>query len=277
MIHEIYPHSFDNHYQSDTLIGENDFVLHFKDNTLLLRSCDDLLEIPRKKDFLALTDKTELFFLFSLNGISCFLSWEEPQMDDSQFVYQDINFFRSTSQTEIAWISLVGLHLRNWYAENKFCGKCGTKTQHKLDERAMECPNCHALFFPKISPAIIVAITCNNKLLLARNSNFAGAWYSLIAGYADVGETLEQTVVREVKEEVGLDVKNIRYCCSQPWPLSGSLMVAFVAEADESQPIVVDGNEIVEAAWFTRENLPNHPPKLGISGYLIDKFEKGEL
>jgi NAD+ diphosphatase len=133
------------------------------------------------------------------------------------------------------------------------------------------------IIYPKISPAIIVAIICNNKILLARSSKFPKNWYSLIAGYVDVGESLEEALIREVKEEVGLDVKNIRYSMSQPWPLSGSMMIGFVAEADENQPVSIDNREISEAAWFTRGNLPAHPPGLSIAGEMIERFEKGEL
>jgi NAD+ diphosphatase len=165
----------------------------------------------------------------------------------------------------------------NWYSQNKFCGKCGAKTNSKPDERAIICPVCNTIVFPKISPAVIVAIICDNKILLARNSDFHGDWYSLIAGYADVGESLEETLVREVKEEVGLDIKNIRYYKSQPWPLSGSMMIGFIAEADETQPICIDRKEIAEAAWFTRGHLPKHSSNLSIAGEMIEKFEKGEL
>lgn len=133
------------------------------------------------------------------------------------------------------------------------------------------------MIYPKISPAIIVAIVCGNNILLARGSNFRGSWYSLIAGYADVGESLEDTVKREVKEEVGLDVRNIRYYKSQPWPLSGSMMIGFVAEADDHQPVSVDRREIAEAAWFTRGRLPEYSMRLSIAGEMIEKFDKGEL
>jgi NAD+ diphosphatase len=172
---------------------------------------------------------------------------------------------------------MVGFHLMNWYTQNKYCGKCGTRTQQKPDERALICPNCNTIVFPKISPAIIVAIICNNKILLVRSPNFPGSWYSLVAGFADIGESLEETVIREVKEEVGLDVKNIRYYKSQPWPLSGSMMVGFIAEADENQPISIDNKEIAEATWFNKENLPEYSSNLSIAGEMIEKFEKGEL
>ena len=277
MIQEISPHRFNNNYLANKNIGEKDFVLIYNGNTLLLKTNGNEVEIPRKKDFSVISDKTENTFLFTLNDVSCFLIWDKLKTDKSQFVYEEINFFRTTSQKEIAWISMVGFHLMNWYSQNKFCGKCGARTQHKPDERALLCTGCNTIVYPKISPAIIVAIICNNKILLARGTNFSGGWYSLLAGYVDAGESLEETVIREVKEEVGIDVKNIRYYKSQPWPLSGSMMIGFVAEADENQPISIDANEIAEAAWFARGNLPKHSSNISIAGEMIEKFEKGEL
>jgi len=167
---------------------------------LLLKIQGEAFEISRKKDILGISNTTENIFLFTLNDISRFLIWDCPKIDDSQFIYKEINFFRTFKQKEIAWISIVGFHLMNWYLQNKFCGKCGSKTKEKPDERAIICSDCNTIVFPKISPAIIVVLVCNNKILLAQNSNFQNNWYSLIAGYADIGETLEETVIREVKE-----------------------------------------------------------------------------
>jgi NAD+ diphosphatase len=277
MIQDIFPNRFNNNYLANKTIGEKDFVLHYRGNSLLLKTNGDEFEIPQKKDFSEITDKTERTFLFTLNDVSCFLIWDDLKANELHFIHKEISFFRTIRQQEVAWISIVGYHLMNWYSQNKFCGKCGARTQPKSDERAIVCPECHTIVYPKISPAIIVAIICNNKILLARNTNFPGSWYSLIAGYAEVGETLEETVIREIKEEVGLDVRNIRYYKSQPWPLSGSMMIGFIAEADENQPVSIDHKEIAEAAWFTRGNLPNHPSTISIAGEMIEKFEKGEL
>ncbi len=277
MIHEIFPHRFNINYLANKNIGGKDYVLHYNGNSLLLKTRNNELEIPQKKDFSVISDKTENTFLFTLNDISCFLIWDKLKEVKPHFVYKEIDFFRTIRQQEIAWISIVGFHLMNWYSLNKFCGKCGTRTQQKPDERALICPDCHTIVYPKISPAIIVAIISNNKILLARGSNFKGDWYSLIAGYVDVGESLEEALTREVKEEVGLDIKNIRYSKSQPWPLSGSMMIGFVAEADENQPIIIDRKEIAEAAWFARGNLPKHSSNLSIAGEMIEKFENGEL
>jgi len=277
MIQEISPYRFNNHYLANKNIGETDFVLHYSGNSLLLRTTGDEFEIPQKRDFSEISDKTESTFLFTLDDVPCFLIWDNLKEDKLHFIYKEINFILTIRQKEIAWISILGLHLMNWYSQNKFCGKCGTRTQQKSDERAIICPECNAIVFPKISPAIIVAIICDNKILLARNSNFSGNWYSLIAGFVDVGETLEETLTREVKEEVGLDIRNIHYYRSQPWPLSGSMMIGFIAEADENQPIAIDNKEITDAAWFTRGNLPKHSSNISIAGEMIEKFEKGEL
>lgn len=277
MIQDIHPHRFSNLYLSNQAINETDYIFHYQGNTILLKTKGDELVLPQKKDFPEISGETDFVFLFSLDEVPCFLVWDEMKVDESQMAFTEISFFRSTTQREIGWVSLVGLHLRNWYQQNRFCGTCGTRTQHKSDERAVVCPACNAVVYPKISPAIIVAILSNDKILLARNSNFVGGWYSLVAGYVDVGETLEETVRREVKEEVGLDVWNIRYYKSQPWELSGSMMIGFIAEADENQPICIDEKEITAAAWFTRENLPNHPLNISIAGEMIEKFERGEL
>jgi NAD+ diphosphatase len=138
--------------------------------------------------------------------------------------------------------------------------------------RSIYCSNCKTSIYPKISPAIIVAITCNDKILLAKGTNFRSNFYSLIAGFVDIGESMEEAVIREVKEEVGIDVGNIKYYKSQPWPFSSSLMIGYTAQADDSQLLKIDENEIIEARWFSRENLPPYPSDISIAGELINNF-----
>ncbi len=277
MIHEISPHQFNNRYVSYPKTGNDDYIFHFSGNSLLLKECDGDFELPRKRDFPDVSEFAEFYFLFTLDDVPCFLVRDNLQELHSECIMKDIHFFRSTGKKELAWAMLAGFHLMNWYVQNKYCGVCGAENRHNPTERALVCPSCKATVYPKISPAIIVAIISNDKLLLARNVNFPGKWYSLVAGYADIGESLEDALVREVKEEVGMDVSNIRYYKSQPWPLSGSMMIGFVAEADDAQPVVIDNKEITEAAWFTRDNLPDHPSKLSIAGEMIEKFRTGEL
>ena len=275
MIHEIFPHHFYNQFLALRDIGDEDYVLHYKENSQLLKRSGEDFEIPRKKDLPGISNDSGFRYLFALNNVHCFLITSCPEIDYNLFIYQEINFFRKYKQKEAAWISLVGFQLMNWYAHNRFCGKCGAETTEKTDERALICPVCNTMVYPKISPAIIVAIVCNDKILLAHSNNFPGKWYSLIAGYADIGESLEEAVMREVKEEVGLEVKNIRYYKSQPWPFSSSMMIGFFAEADDKQRIQTDNKEISDAAWFNRGNLPDHPAQISIAGEMIDKFEQG--
>ena len=277
MLHEIFPHTFSNLFQKKNKINSADYVFCFQEDTVLLKRDGTDFDIPLKQDLQYLSEDADFTYLFELNNTPCFIIWDKVDVNDTNLRYQDISFFRTTNKKHVAWSSLVAYHLKLWYSQNKFCGKCGTLTQHKLEERALECPNCKTVYYPNISPAIIVAILSRDKILLARNANFPVAWYSLVAGYSDVGESLEETVVREVKEEVGIDVSNIRYYKSQPWPLSGSMMIGFIADADENQPIVIDEKEITEAAWFTRDNVPLHPPSRSIAGEMIEKFKVGKL
>jgi NAD+ diphosphatase len=277
MIQEILPHRFNNRFVPGQIPGKNDYIFYYCDNTVLLKTRSQDMEIPRLCDFSEKTNIKDSIFLFTLNNTSCFLLWNQPSFNQKGFSMMDIHFFRTSFQKEIAWACLAGLHLRDWYQGNRFCGHCGSVTHHKSDERAMVCPVCHTTVYPKISPAIIVAILCGDRILLARGSDFPDAWYSLIAGYADIGESLEEALIREVKEEVGLDVRKIRYYGSQPWPLSGSMMIGFVAEAEDHLPLLIDRHELVDAAWFSRGNLPRYPLSLSIAGEMIEKFEQGTL
>ena len=145
-----------------------------------------------------------------------------------------------------------------WQTRNRFCGHCGTPTTDVADERAKRCPRCNAVFYPNLSPAVIVAVTRGDQLLLAHNRNFRPGMFSLLAGFVDPGETLEQTAVREVREEVGIEIGDLRYITSQPWPFPNSLMVGFHATHCSGE-VVVDGKEIELAGWFSRDALPDIP------------------
>jgi NAD+ diphosphatase len=276
MIQDIFPHQFDNQYKANQAVTETDRVFYFEGNQLLVKTEGGQLLLPQQKDFPGLPVQAATF-LFTLNDASCFLIRDKPTTIPPGFEYKDMNFMRAIDQPELAWAALAAFQLMNWYAQNKFCGKCGSPMQHKAEERALACPDCKNLVFPKISPAVITAILCGDKILLARNASFTNNRFALIAGYVDVGETLEQAVRREIKEEVGLEITRLHYYKSQPWPLSGSLMVGFIAEADDRQPICIDHKEIVEAGWFSRDELPNHPNNSSIAGEMIEKFKKGEL
>ena len=154
---------------------------------------------------------------------------------------------------------------------HRFCGRCGTPTARTVGERGMRCPRCGLTVYPRVSPAIIVLVRRGAEALLARSGRFASGFYSTLAGFVESGESLEETLRREVREEVGVEVTNIRYFGSQPWPFPHSLMVGFVAD-HASGEIVVDGKEIEDARWFRADALPPVPPRLSIARQLIDAW-----
>jgi NAD+ diphosphatase len=158
----------------------------------------------------------------------------------------------------------------DWDRSHLFCGRCGTPTQIRNHERARECPNCGQIHYPRIAPAIMALVRRGREFLLARSPHFAPGMYSALAGFVEPGETLEQTLVREVREEVGIEVANVRYFASQPWPFPHSLMIAFNADYASGEITPAPG-EIEAADWFTPERLPQAlPSKISISRRLID-------
>ncbi|MGV3621552.1 MAG: NAD(+) diphosphatase [Archangium sp.] len=154
---------------------------------------------------------------------------------------------------------------------NRFCGRCGSKTERHERERALKCSSCGLVVYPRISPAIITLVRKGELGLLANSGRFPVPMFSTLAGFAEVGESLEQTLTREVFEEVGIEVKNVRYFGSQPWPFPNSLMIAFTAEYAGGE-LRVDGDEIKEAQFFEATALPRIPPRLSIARQLIDAW-----
>lgn len=153
----------------------------------------------------------------------------------------------------------------------RFCGRCGTATEPARTERAKVCPTCHRIIYPRLSPAIIVLVRKDDSILMVRGKKTAPGRYSLVAGFVEPGETIEDAVRREVREETGIAIKNIRYRASEPWPFPDSLMLGFVADYAGGE-VAPDGVEIESAAWFDRDHLPELPPKLSLTRALIDDW-----
>lgn len=179
----------------------------------------------------------------------------------------------STLLPEVYSIAGRAMQLIHWDRANEYCGHCGSLTFSHTNERCRECNACGQLNYPKMSMAILALIRREDQILLARSLQFPDSFYSILAGFVEPGETLEQCVVREVFEEVGIKVKNVKYYGNQPWPFSHSLMIAFTCEWQEGE-IQINPTEIAEATWFDMANLPSLPPTFSLSRILIDEFVK---
>lgn len=176
---------------------------------------------------------------------------------------------------DLVRISGLAGQLINWSINHRFCGKCGSLTEDKKDERAKICTVCGQVYYPRLSPAIIVAVVKDDRLLMGNSPRFPSKFYSVLAGFVEPGENLEECVKREVREEVGIELKNIEYFGSQPWPFPDSLMIGFTAEY-KSGEINVDKKELSDAAWFARDEIPRIPPSISIARKLIDWFLEGK-
>jgi NAD+ diphosphatase len=196
---------------------------------------------------------------------------EVDQLDPLQ--YQKGNLYHILGRVDEQLFALAGRasQLLDWERDHQFCGRCGQRMQVDVDERAMRCDPCGTINYPRIAPCIIVLVTRGEELLLARNANFPRPMYSTLAGFIEPGETAEETLVREVREEVGVEVRNLRYFQSQSWPFPNQLMLGFFAEYAGGD-IVCDLTEIADAQWFHHSDLPMIPPVSSISGQLIQHY-----
>jgi NAD+ diphosphatase len=199
---------------------------------------------------------------------------KEDDEDPSYGAALDLfSMFARVSEDE--WVAAGrAVQIAEWARTHRFCGRCGTPTQLQTNERAMKCPACGLLAFPRLAPAMITLVTRDDRALLAHGVNFRAATYSCLAGFVEPGESLEGAVVREVREEVGVEVDEVQYWGSQPWPFPHSLMVGFTAKW-KSGEIDIDPTEIVDARWFSRDEVPAIPPPISIARKLIDSWLLG--
>jgi NAD+ diphosphatase len=211
-------------------------------------------------------------YVGALRGFSCHgveVSDETPAPHGMAFV--GLRSLYGLLEEDSFKVALAATHLVEWDRTSQFCGRCGARTELRREERAKECTVCGAIVFPRISPAVIVLIERGDRVLLARAFRFPESMYSVLAGFVEPGESLEETVSREVEEETGILVEDVRYFGSQPWPFPDSLMVAFTARYASGE-IRIDGKEILDAGWFSVDDLPRIPEKISIARKLIDWF-----
>jgi len=256
----------------------NSLFIHFHDGKILLYKQNETYELPLWAQIKPYVTQDFTPFELAHEGAQMIVC-PSPHIpflfpENETLLYVDFNIFRSMP-LNTASLMAACRHLWNWYQNNRYCGKCAAPLVPDESERALRCPECGNLLFPMIAPAVIVAITCGDRILLARNARYQH--YALIAGYVEVGETLEHALRREVKEEVGLDIHDIRYLGDQPWGLSGSHMFAFHAKADDQAQLCIQKSELADAKWFDRADVQPLKHKLSIAYELIERFRKGAL
>ena len=222
-----------------------DLVLCCKNGEVLCADREGRLCFPTVGEM-----KTVGEYLFSV-GKTRYFAGESDEFAD--YTYTNARTAANHPDREQAFAAVTGAHLLTWYADNKFCGRCGSKMHHSEAERACVC-DCGNVVYPKICPAVIVSIIHDGKICLTKYNRGYAHW-ALVAGYCEIGETAEQTVHREVMEEVGIRVKNLRYYKSQPWGRSSSLLFGFFCEADGDATLTVDQNELKTAQWFSPEEI----------------------
>ena len=200
---------------------------------------------------------------------ACVATSDEPPVPGAELV--GLRALFDLVPAETAAQAGLARQLLNWRRSHRFCGACGAPLTRHATERAMLCNQCGHIAYPRINPVVITLVYRGNQLLLAHKAGNLYPFWSLIAGFVEANESLEETVVREISEEVGVRVKNIRYACSQPWPYPNNLMIGFTAEYASGE-ITPDGEEIAEAGWFGRDHLPPIPSRVSIARRLIDAF-----
>lgn len=281
MIQEIYPKVFYPEFRNKKATNKKSFVLHFEYNKVMLikDALTGEIRLPRFED-LEEDDENIYEKSYYVNAVD---DEEFYLVDDMQvpefggFYMEGMQVLREFSPQYQAFATISASQVYRWMKSRKYCGYCGTVTEKSNTERALICPKCKNIEYPKISPAIIVAIRDGNRLLLTKNAKGTYKFYALVAGFVEVGESLEDAVRREVMEEVGLKVKNIQSYKSQPWSFSDSLMLAFIADLDGDDKITIQEEELSEARWFEREDVPVLPYHISVGHELIQKFRDGEI
>ncbi len=258
--------------QEIILPSEDSFCAVFDERNIILFKEGDYCRLPEAKE-LCLAEPVEMLRVGEIGDSDCYaFEMKFNRMPENCISIDFRQALKLLNNHDIA-ASNRARQMLYWNKEHKFCGHCGHLTELSTIETAKVCPSCNAHFYPRIMPAVIIAITRDDEILLAHNFKFKDGLYSLIAGFVEAGESLEEAVAREIYEEIHIKVKNIRYFDSQSWPFPQSLMLGFTAEY-ESGEIVVDGMEIADAKWFKCDKLPLIPSEGSISRRLIDNIVK---
>lgn len=287
MIQDIAPHQFHNEYRPVTP-QKNDIMLCYDGRKILLRLQDEEVRYPTFEEMETLDgiDADTLYqqyvYLFEIDGVHFYLYTQKENLEEWRdklsggYEWADISKLRNRDPKYLSFAGVTGWQLYQWYDNRRFCGRCGHLMVPDEKERMMKCPECGLMEFPKICPAVIIAVTHGNRILLSKYAGRAFKKYALLAGFTEIGETLEETVQREVMEEVGLRVKNITYYKCQPWSFTDTLLAGFYCELDGEEAVTLDKDELALAEWFEREEIPVEEEDCSLTNEMIMNFKRGK-
>ena len=265
MIQNIEPHVYRNEYVPEPP-KEDSVILYYEGRKILVKIEDQEISFLTFKEAAVYNPDVyeEYTYLFSIDGQGYYLAEGIDPENFPGFELKDNQYFREARPKYRQFAAVTGWQLYRWYQSRKFCGHCGQPMVHDDKERMMRCPDCGMMEFPKICPAVIIAVTHGDKILMSKYAGREYKKYALLAGFNETGESIEETVRREVMEEVGLKVKNLRYYKSQPWSFTDTLLMGFFCELDGEDGITLDTDELAMAEWFEREQMPVEAVHCGV-------------
>ena len=276
MIQEIAPHKLDNHFRPGQVPEDGDSVFVFSGESVMCRAAEKGILFPRAGEVKA---DDALTYLFDVDGKRYFLAEEGSICLPAGYEFVPLRSLRrkDVPDKHLIFAAITARHLNDWYRTVRFCGCCGQRLRPSETERAMVCPSCGQVFYPRINPAVIVGVTHGDHLLLTRYAGRRLSSYALVAGFAEIGETLEETVAREVMEETGLAVTNIRYYKSQPWGYAADILTGYYCDVTGDPTIHMDRSELKEAVWMARADIPGQADDFSLTNEMMCAFRDGKI
>ncbi len=268
MIQDIGPSVFHNEYRH-IRPRKDDVILMFDSGGAVLCSTScGRIAFPDIRE-----NDDDAVYLFSIDDTGYFLYRGPAVQKPEGYDFYRLRELRSSSSGPEVFAAFTAYHLWRWYEDNRFCGSCASPMTEDTKERALVCTKCGRIVYPRINPAVIVGVIKDDRLLITRY-NRGYSHDALIAGFAEIGETLEQTVAREVMEEAGIRVKNIRYYRSQPWGMAQDLLAGFFCEQDGDDPIRVDDSELASAVYKSRDQIELQSAQLSLTNEMMTVFKE---
>lgn len=272
MIQDIFPSKLDNSFIPGRPANE-DFLLVFDEEGRVSARIDDgKMSFTKKRDL----PDTAAVYLFSVDDSRYFLALDETEVQKEGFSRYTVRELYLQAAGKEAYAAFTAYHLWVWYSGNRYCGKCAGRLSLHDTERSLVCPACGNVIYPRINPAVIVGVIRGDSILITRYRT-GYAHNALVAGFTEIGETLEETVRREVMEETGVSVRNIRYYKSQPWGMAQDILMGFFCEADGDAAIRMDRNELKYAEWVRRDEIVLQPNSMSLTNEMMQLFRENRL